>query len=84
MAHSIFGWSYPPGCSGPPDECWSQELSAEMYHASTEYKCANCGQPIKKGELYRYATYITEDGFHSTRSHIGDCLYYDYQQEQQQ
>jgi len=18
--HSIFGWSYPPGCSGPPDE----------------------------------------------------------------
>ena len=20
MSHSIFGWSYPPGCSGPPDE----------------------------------------------------------------
>ena len=20
MAHSIFGWSYPPGCSGPPDD----------------------------------------------------------------
>lgn len=19
MAHSIFGWSYPPGCSGPPE-----------------------------------------------------------------
>lgn len=19
MGHSIFGWSYPPGCSGPPD-----------------------------------------------------------------
>ncbi len=20
MSRSIFGWSYPPGCSGPPDE----------------------------------------------------------------
>lgn len=20
MTRSIFGWSYPPGCSGPPDE----------------------------------------------------------------
>jgi hypothetical protein len=20
MSHSIFGWSYPPGCSGPPDD----------------------------------------------------------------
>lgn len=20
MPHSVFGWSYPPGCSGPPDE----------------------------------------------------------------
>lgn len=20
MAHSKFGWSYPPGCSGPPDD----------------------------------------------------------------
>ncbi len=20
MPHSVFGWSYPPGCSGPPEE----------------------------------------------------------------
>lgn len=20
MPHSIFGWSYPPGCSGPPED----------------------------------------------------------------
>jgi len=26
---SIFGWSYPPGCSGPPDD--------------TEFPCAVCG-----------------------------------------
>ena len=26
---SIFGWSYPPGCSGPPDDDWDCEVCGE-------------------------------------------------------
>lgn len=32
MPHSIFGWSYPPGCSGPPDQ--------------PEMPCAICGKQV--------------------------------------
>jgi len=32
MSHSPFGWSYPPGCSGPPDD--------------NEGPCDVCGNPI--------------------------------------
>ena len=32
MTHSIFGWSYPPGCSGPPD--------------IPEGPCEVCGMPL--------------------------------------
>lgn len=31
----IFGWSYPPGCDGPPDEYYDD--SEKMY------KCPKCG-----------------------------------------
>lgn len=31
MGHSIFGWSYPPGCNGPPDP---------------EHPCGVCGKVI--------------------------------------
>lgn len=36
MAESIFGWSYPPGCSGPPDgdDCISPE--SEEVHLMLE------------------------------------------------
>jgi hypothetical protein len=33
MTRSIFGWSYPPGCSGPPDQ--------------DEAPCDVCGQSIE-------------------------------------
>lgn len=31
MTRSIFGWSYPPGCSGPPDEPPESELAIEVW-----------------------------------------------------
>jgi hypothetical protein len=41
MAHNIFGWSYPPGCSGPPDEDYDDTT------------CANCRTPLgDAGGLY--------------------------------
>jgi len=30
MAKGIFGWSYPPGCSGPPDEVDLVEMADRM------------------------------------------------------
>ena len=41
MAHSIFGWSYPPGCTGPDDReppcrlCWLDECQCP--------ECPECG-----------------------------------------
>jgi len=29
MSRSIFGWSYPPGCSGPPDDVECATLRCE-------------------------------------------------------
>lgn len=29
MSRSIFGWSYPPGCSGPPGGNMSQNANAQ-------------------------------------------------------
>ena len=33
----IFGWSYPPGCNGPPDYDWDEE----------QPRCSSCGAFIK-------------------------------------
>lgn len=79
MAHSIFGWSLPPGCTSVPgDEYWTQQLSSKEYHASTDYRCDQCGDWIKKGELYRYSFFITEDGTAKERSHIQCPWEYEY------
>ncbi len=32
---SVFGWSYPPGCSGPPDD-------------GPDGPCEVCGEPVLK------------------------------------
>jgi hypothetical protein len=32
MTKNIFGWSYPPGCSGPPDDFYDNE------------HCLRCGE----------------------------------------
>ena len=42
MSRSIFGWSYPPGCSGPPEES-----------ETPQRKCKHCkafvgGKPVSK------------------------------------
>lgn len=39
----IFGWSYPPGCSGPPEEdcyCW---ICGEPEHRCICPECSFCG-----------------------------------------
>jgi len=57
MPHSIFGWSYPPGCSGPPepdeqpcDICW------RSIEDCTCPECQTCGvqgclEHLSDGEL---------------------------------
>jgi hypothetical protein len=44
MSRSIFGWSYPPGCSGPPDE---SEGPCDVCGNSVEnclcHECPKCG-----------------------------------------
>jgi hypothetical protein len=35
MSHSVFGWSYPPGCSGPPDD--PPEKSCTCGHSEIEH-----------------------------------------------
>lgn len=34
MTRGIFGWSYPPGCSGPPDDDYDDSI------------CAWCGKKL--------------------------------------
>ena len=48
MPHSKFGWSYPPGCSGPPGEveracaCLCSEMDHESFEDSKELgQCLN-------------------------------------------
>jgi hypothetical protein len=64
MAHSIFGWSYPPGCSGPPDDeeieqprcshCkaflpWEPDMTAPKTFTYVEY----VDKPIKGANCYQ-------------------------------
>ena len=53
MRNSIFGWSYPPGCNGPPDDY------------DYEYKqpqCSHCGAFLKtKADMIAPATFIEVD-----------------------
>lgn len=44
----IFGWSYPPGCSGPPeydDNCQVCFYSVENCICPVCPKCEECGNP---------------------------------------
>ena len=40
MARSIFGWSYPPGCSGPPD--YSPECEICLGSPEADCLCEEC------------------------------------------
>lgn len=42
---SIFGWSYPPGCNGPPDIYDDTE-------GEDEWECEVCGVPTQEGNFY--------------------------------
>jgi hypothetical protein len=48
MSHSIFGWDYPPGCNGPPDDY--------------EGPCAICGHSIDKCICPECPTIINAEG----------------------
>ncbi len=47
MPHSMFGWSYPPGCSGPPDEppCKICGCEAGQCQCPECPVCGTCGDP---------------------------------------
>jgi hypothetical protein len=48
MSHSVFGWSYPPGCSGPPEayeHCEICERSAENCECPECPVCGIAGDP---------------------------------------
>lgn len=71
MAHSIFGWSYPPGCSGPPDQDDPPEqIALRSYKAGFNHDCAHCNSPIVKGQEHLYGVYKDVDGhFFTQRFH---------------
>lgn len=39
----IFGWSYPPGCSGPPDDDGPCEVCGKHIDDCICPECATCG-----------------------------------------
>lgn len=51
MSRNIFGWSYPPGCSGPPEDdttcpaCGLDSELAEDKGGCSCSPCAVCGEP---------------------------------------
>lgn len=51
MAHSIFGWSYPPGCSGPPDDDSPCEVCGLHPDNCMCPECPECGE-IGNSECY--------------------------------
>jgi hypothetical protein len=48
---SIFGWSYPPGCSGPPEDIEICEMCGEHYDGCVCPVCPVCEEP---GDPYCY------------------------------
>lgn len=41
---SIFGWSYPPGCSGPPDDDRPCEVCGRNVDDCICPECPSCGE----------------------------------------
>jgi hypothetical protein len=39
----IFGWSYPPGCSGPPDDDYPCEVCGQFVDDCICPECPECG-----------------------------------------
>lgn len=39
----LFGWSYPPGCSGPPEDPEFCEMCGEYYDNCICPECPECG-----------------------------------------
>lgn len=56
---SIFGWSYPPGCSGPPDDYWDD---SEPW--MRQPRCATCGAflPTEPTKTYTVDSFETDYG----------------------
>lgn len=44
MSRSIFGWSYPPGCSGPPDDPEFCEVCGNDVDSCVCPECKVCGE----------------------------------------
>ena len=62
----IFGWSYPPGCSGPPDDEFPCEVCGKMADDCICPECPVCGE---KGSYTCY-TANSECGLVRTQEQI--------------
>lgn len=49
MPHNIFGWSYPPGCSGPPDDEPPECFCGLPVRHWSDYCGASCEQMDQEG-----------------------------------
>lgn len=64
---SKFGWSYPPGAANDPNAPYNQPdynvdmLKDKSVVARKDHKCEFCGQPIKKGDRYRYMVFVDNE-----------------------
>lgn len=65
MSRNIFGWSYPPGCSGPPDDDYDDTIccqcnrklpedSKEGDPAQEGFCCWACAREYTKDTIERY------------------------------
>ena len=52
MSRSIFGWSYPPGCSGPPDDPEFCEVCGNDVDSCVCPECKVCGE-VGKPACYK-------------------------------
>lgn len=54
MGRSIFGWSYPPGCSGPPEEQMGSEVCEVCGHDTDTCICPECPKCKAVGDVRCY------------------------------
>jgi hypothetical protein len=71
---SIFGWSYPPGCSGPPDDEYPCEVCGKHVDACICPECPECGCHGDKKCYNEHGLIMSQEQMDSYNNMVESCV----------